>query len=554
MSAGTYIWQGLKPTLKMVMTIGCGYILTKKGLFPPAASKGLSQVAMNIGLPCLLFSSMVPSFNDSNIQNFGPLSLVAILFVVIGTTLFAILREIFYVPGDFQWGFLMLGAMSNWGNLPIAVVQSVGTETPFDPSKDQALGIAYIAVFILIMNAMFYGVGTYRICGWDFRDKRPEIPRTFAGRMARRRKQLDGLFRWFSKTKHTLALKRADSGLPNSTVNQIEEGATTGVNTAGEERPAARRPHRAPSQSSFPVMERVPSSHADVESLAWEETSEKPPYRTRSRSGTSASRPGVAAALTIKTKESKIQEEDEEIHLAAERDAEKGEAPSSPVSKEEANKKDEDDLSNVEVIEERPKISVWRSIWMAIRPMLTPATMGVIFSIPIALVQPLKALFVEVPGWTGMAIRNAPDGKPPLAFFFDFTSFVGGMTVPGGLIILGASFARIKISKESLREMPKAAIIASVIAKMAVAPLIGILMIIGFRDTTTLFPPGEKMLSFTAFLLSGTPSAINQLVATQIFAKEGQSLDTVSTFLLAQYSLLLLQSAALTAISLWLAA
>lgn len=98
---------------------------------------------------------------------------------------------------------------------------------------------------------------------------------------------------------------------------------------------------------------------------------------------------------------------------------------------------------------------------------------------------------------------------------------------------------------------------ASVVAKMAAAPLIGILMIIGFRDQTTLFPRSEKsalipihnihrvkecfdsltfssVLSFTAFLLSGTPSAINQLVATQIFAKEGQSTDTVSTFLLAQ--------------------
>lgn len=89
---------------------------------------------------------------------------------------------------------------------------------------------------------------------------------------------------------------------------------------------------------------------------------------------------------------------------------------------------------------------------------------------------------------------------------------------------------------------------------MAAAPLIGILMIIGFRDQTTLFPRSEKskstslrtfisailtllyllVLNFTAFLLSGTPSAINQLVATQIFAKDGQSLDTVSTFLLAQ--------------------
>lgn len=359
---------------------------------------------------------MVPSFNDSNIQNFGPLSLIAILFVVIGTSLFAILREIFYVPGDFQWGFLMLGAMSNWGNLPIAVVQSVGTEAPFDPSKDQALGIAYIAVFILIMNAMFYGVGTYRICGWDLQDNRPEIPRTFAGRMERRKRQFNEMVQWLSRTKHSLALKRADSGLPQRTVNEIEEGATTGVDSSVATRPvAARRAQRSASQNAFPVMERIPSSHADVESLAWEEKSARP----RPRSATSTSRTCVAAALTIKHKDKGIQEEDEEIQVSSEADAEKGNSiPAADVDNEKG-KHSEDDGSSVEIIEEPAKISVWRSIWMAIRPMLTPATMGVIFSIPIALVQPLKALFVEVPGWTGTLIRNAPDGKPPLAFFFD---------------------------------------------------------------------------------------------------------------------------------------
>lgn len=364
---------------------------------------------------------MVPSFNDSNIQNFGPLSLVAILFVVIGTGLFAILREIFYVPGDFQWGFLMLGAMSNWGNLPIAVVQSVGTETPFDPERDQALGIAYIAVFILIMNAMFYGVGTYRICGWDMRDNRPDIPRTFKGRMERRKRQFHELIQWFSRTKHSIGLKRANNGLPQRTVNEIEEGATSGVISTNTNRPTARRATQSSGQPTFPPMERIPSSHADVESLAWEESMEKP-HRLRTRSGTSTSRSGVVAALTIKHKDKAIEEEDEEIHVSsADQDTDKREVPSSSSEKdaEKALESNDNDHQSIEVIEEPAKISIWRSIYMAIRPMLTPATMGVIFSIPIALVQPLKALFVEVPGWTGTMIHNAPDGKPPLAFFFD---------------------------------------------------------------------------------------------------------------------------------------
>jgi hypothetical protein len=168
-------------------------------------------------------------------------------------------------------------------------------------------------------------------------------------------------------------------------------------------------------------MEGTPSSHADVESLACEENAEKTP-RTRTRSGTSPSRTAVPAALTIKHKDKDIQEEDKEIQVLTERDAAKGEghASGSASESEKAEKREDGgDHQSIEVVEEQPKSSIWRSIWMAIRPMLTPATMGVIFSIPIALVQPLKALFVEVPGWTGTLIHNAPDGKPPLAFFFD---------------------------------------------------------------------------------------------------------------------------------------
>lgn len=43
-----------------------------------------------------------------------------------------------------------------------------------------------------------------------------------------------------------------------------------------------------------------------------------------------------------------------------------------------------------------------------------------------------------------------------------------------------------------------------------------------------------KVLSFVAFLLSGTPSAVNQLATTAIFAKDGQPLDTLAAFFLAQ--------------------
>lgn len=38
-----------------------------------------------------------------------------------------------------------MGIISNWGNLPTAVVQTMAKEEPFDPAKDVDLGVAYIA-------------------------------------------------------------------------------------------------------------------------------------------------------------------------------------------------------------------------------------------------------------------------------------------------------------------------------------------------------------------------------------------------------------------------
>lgn len=65
-----------------------------------------------------------------------------------------IIREFFYVPADFQWGIIIACTFSNWGNLPTAVVQTIATEKPFDPTTDPTLGVAYVAVFILIVSCV----------------------------------------------------------------------------------------------------------------------------------------------------------------------------------------------------------------------------------------------------------------------------------------------------------------------------------------------------------------------------------------------------------------
>lgn len=62
----------------------------------------------NVSLPALIFSSVVSAFTPDNIAAFGPLAMVAILYMFIGLFMGWIVREVFYVPHDFYYGILVV--------------------------------------------------------------------------------------------------------------------------------------------------------------------------------------------------------------------------------------------------------------------------------------------------------------------------------------------------------------------------------------------------------------------------------------------------------------
>lgn len=99
------------------LSIFVGYVLARKGMFPAAASKGASQVTMNVSLPLLIFANIVPAFTPQNVSAMGPLFLIAFVYQILGFLFGIIIRETFYVPRNFWQGIIVLCGMSNWGNL-----------------------------------------------------------------------------------------------------------------------------------------------------------------------------------------------------------------------------------------------------------------------------------------------------------------------------------------------------------------------------------------------------------------------------------------------------
>ena len=142
-----------------------------------------------------------------------------------------------------------------------------------------------------------------------------------------------------------------------------------------------------------------------------------------------------------------------------------------------------------------------------LKELLKPLPIVIVFAIVIALVDPLKALFLPPSSSFQPRFRPAaPDGQPPLAFVFDTATFVGAACVPIGLICLGNALACLRV--RSGEPFPRGATASLALAKMVVTPLIGVGMTqwfvhIGFvhRD--------DKVLQFVCMCVASVSSSIS---------------------------------------------
>ncbi|SJL10610.1 uncharacterized protein ARMOST_14000 [Armillaria ostoyae] len=176
-----------------------------------------------------------------------------------------------------------------------------------------------------------------------------------------------------------------------------------------------------------------------------------------------------------------------------------------------------------------------RRTFKPLSSLFTPITLSMYIAIPISLIPQLKALFVEVDD--GPSYRG-PDGNPPLTFVITTGKFLMCIFVSNGYPDIPRPFTK----------MPLPALFWVSFCKLAFLPVIGILLTQELTHRGVV--PKEALVErFVAMLLSGTPSAVSQLIVTQVYAKD-HDLDTLTALLLLQYVLMFISTAIITAISL----
>ncbi|KAI0758156.1 auxin efflux carrier [Fomes fomentarius] len=498
-SASFLIYSGIMPLIKTFITIIAGFVVAKMDLFPKAAARGASQVTMNMALPALIFANVIPAFTPSNISALGPLFLIAFTYQAIGFAFGLVIRETCYIPRNFWQGVIVMTGMSNWGNLPNAVVMSVTRQAPFNGDTDPALGVSYVSIFIVAYHIVFWMLGAAHSISWDYL---PGVPQ---GEAAERHVS------WKEKPLGNLIARRI-----------LHED----IKSSFDLPPPGPKDEEALSEK---VVEKTPAevNEAPVSELPSDPNPDPDVQLARKTSRLSTS---TAPAQNHRTSISNTPAASSAVPRAP---------PPTPAHS--TRNFDTQSVTSRSSTLHTPTLP--QKIIRVFRPLsavITPVTVALAISLPIALIDPLKALFVDISDIGGPSY-SGPDGRPPLAFLIDTADFMGGITIPLALILL---------DPRPLSRLPIKAMILSTLAKMIILPVIGIFLVqamtaSGFVDKEA------KVLRFVMMFLSCTPTAVNQLIVASLYAPDGNT-DTLAAFLLVQYIFMFFSSSAVTAVALLL--
>ncbi|KAJ7474712.1 auxin efflux carrier transmembrane protein [Mycena latifolia] len=232
-SAGTLIWISCLPLLRLFICVACGYGVTKAELFPASAARGAGQIMLNITVPSLMFSKIVPAFTSQNISALGPLVLIAVIYQGIGIAIAWLTKQFFWVPHRFRWGILAAGGWGNYGDIPTSIAISITGALPFNGASDQTLSVAYISGLSLFYMITFFPLGGHKLIALDYKgpDVEPEVVRAA---VSKRRRAIFSIFPvglLSFKSSASATMPEADERGQNLPVITIEPEQVTEIKT-----------------------------------------------------------------------------------------------------------------------------------------------------------------------------------------------------------------------------------------------------------------------------------------------------------------------------------
>lgn len=493
--------------LKFVLTAAIGFALSKKGMLDSHGSRTLSICVINVFFPALLFSKVVEGIDQDKIRQIGLLLATSLLYTLIGLVGGFIVRTCTKVPRCWQNGVLAAGAFGNWGDLPLVMIGTIASVAPFNGNSDLALGYAYISIFIFVQSSILFVFGGTWLVSSDFERSEADLEKPAVGLAERvRRLHIDDRM---SRVKEQLHIKSSGTS-STATLGPDPHDVELG-NVPTSKVPRMNTLTREQSRTTRRRM-------SMGETLA----------RVRSNSQSSLCLEPMRSGVANPSEQFAVPGKDILVRVKSPgRNAQSSSAVSlrsSPSVHHDASPASTTPTERLSFIKR-----AWTIIKTGILRLLAPPSAAIILGFIVAIVPPIKALFVHV---NGQNIPNGPDGKPPLDFLLDISNFIGGASVPSALLILGFSLSRLDVRKPPALT---SALLMCLI-KMAILPVLAVAWM-QFLALQASWVADDRILRLSLVLPAACPTATAMLYLTQVFATEGRELELqcLSVFVITQY-------------------
>ncbi|CAI5756620.1 unnamed protein product [Candida verbasci] len=518
LSLSLVIYSSVKPIYKIYFIILIGFYLAKRNILSVTTCRDISDTIVTAIMPCLIFNNIVSNLKSSDIKNVGIICFTATLLFMFGG-LFAYLTHIVTrSPKRWLGGLISVGIFPNISDLPIAYLQTFAKGGTIFTTEEGNKGVAYVCIFLMAMILYQFSLGLFRLIEWDFRD---EINGEKAEDEEKKLSTTSSDDKEEKNKKEEEKEKDLQHSLPDYSTNH---GGVEDIESISSE-------HSSNSSNS------IRSQNLKVKQLESRGTNNQESTNDNIRRRGSIASNRYSLELTPSRSErlrkQRSQDVQDVINEYSEFEAMKQQSKELSKTKSEVNNIEPPEP--IEQEKEQVKTSKLKThlkrLWSNVT---TASSLSLIISMAIAMSPPLKALFVQ----STFYIPNAPDEQPPLSFIIDLTSYVGAASVPLGLLLLGATLARLQVKK-----MPKG---FWKTALMMTAGRLILIPIFGVGVTTGFYKGGwygdDKLVRLVSVLEFGLPNATSLVYFTAFYSdplsEEHLQMDCLAVCLISQYAIL----------------
>lgn len=495
---GLFIYAAVKPIFKIYFIIIMGFILAKRSILTVSTCRDISNMIVTAIMPCLIFNNVVLNLKSSDIKNLGIIFFTGTILFAVGFLFAVVVYFLTLAPKRWRYGLLLVGLFPNISDLPIAYLQTLAKGELVFSTAELNKGVAYVCIFLAAQIMYQFSFGMYRLMELDFRIAEDTEAEATKGKdkgnvksSAPSSSTFDKLASDSDAEKNTSPLNR-HSISPSTSLHASQSYPASSLESVGSPESFYASQSNAHITSSNELNRR--DSRMSI-------ASEQEPYQSSSREPQQMH--DIIRAYS---------------HVNDETEPEDGSVCSSSRSLQ---------LTRLE----RTKYLLKQFLIN----LLSPNSFSLILSIAICMAPPLKALFVS----NGlMHLPNAPDEQPPLLFIIDLASYVGGALVPLGLLLLGATIARLEV-----KIMPPGfwkTAIAITLVRLVLLPIFGVGLTTGLYKAG--WYDGDDMLRFVLVLDFGLPSATALVYFTAFYtdpeAETHLQMDCLAVCLIGQYLIL----------------